>query len=640
MLDREGQLLRPFTVADGRWRLPVSLDAVDPQFIQMLLAFEDRRFFDHGGVDFWALGRAFFQLISQGRIVSGGSTLSMQVVRLLDGRSTRTPWGKLRQIALALALERRASKQEILQAYLHLAPYGGNLEGIRAAALAWFGKPPKRLTPAQAALLVALPQSPAARRPDRHPEAAKRARNRVLQRAWAQGLLDADRLAAARREALPDRRRPFPQLALQLSQRLHRIYPHRAQHRLTLKKDLQQRLEALAKEWAYAQGEQVSAAILVADLRNGEILASVGSAGLFQAQQRGGFLDMTRAVRSPGSTLKPLIYGLAFEQGLAHPESRIEDQPTGFGAYAPGNFDHRYQGTLSIRQALQASRNVPAVKLLHRLGPAALLLRLRRAGAQPKLSQPSPPGLAIGLGGIGLRLWDLVQMYGALGRGGRSFWLHETFDAVPPATNQRVLSERAAWYVTSILSGAETTGPIPPDAIAFKTGTSYGYRDAWCIGFDGRSVVGVWLGRPDGGSVPGLTGSEAAAPLLQAVFQRLDHRAPLPEPPPGVLLVDRAHLPAPLRRVEDGEIRREGPQIAFPPTGANLVFRKGEALVLRVRNGVPPFTWFANGQPIARVLYGQTAVWHPNSAGFATIAVIDGKGASNHVQVFLEPDSG
>jgi len=681
VLDRQGRLLRAFTVADGRWRLPVSLGEVDPLFIRLLLAWEDQRYYDHGGVDYLALARAAWQGVRQGRIVSGASTLSMQVARLLEGQPTRGLGAKVRQMALALALERRLDKAAILERYLHLAPYGGNLEGLRAASLAWFGKEPHRLTPAQAALLVALPQSPEARRPDRDPEAARRARDRVLARAQELGILDSETVAAARREPIPRVRRPFPLLAPHATQRARQTHPDLAVQRLTLDADLQARLEALGAERARALGDKLSLALLVADHQSGEVLAAVGSAGLLAAD-REGFIDMTRAVRSPGSTLKPLIYGLAFEAGIAHPESLIEDRPAGFGRYVPANFDRGYQGTLTLRRALQLSLNIPAVKLLEAVGPARLVARLKRAGAKPELPDLSPPGLAIGLGGVGLRLTDLVAIYGAIARGGRPLPLVEELPlaisrggaeavagadagaevgsgsaqglapallaagrlAPPPRASLGddslrlpVLDERAAWQVSDILAGVPAPAGASAAGLVFKTGTSYGYRDAWALGFDGRHVVGVWVGRPDGAPVPGLTGITAAAPLLIDAFARLGPRQPLPPPPPGVLRTTTARLPPPLRQVGE-PVAAAGPRIAFPPAGARLALgASGEVeLTLKVRDGQPPFTWFADGAPIAQEPYARASRWLPAGAGFVNLAVVDARGRADRVRVFLE----
>ena len=649
VVDRQGRLLRAFTVSDGRWRLPVTQAEVDPLFIRLLLAFEDRRFYRHGGIDYLALVRAVGQLVINGRVISGASTLTMQTVRLLHGQSSRGVVGKLRQMVQALALERRLDKAAILERYLHLAPYGGNLEGIRAASLAWFGQEPKRLTPAQAALLVALPQSPEARRPDRDPAAAQRARDRVLARALAAGILDAETVAAAQREPVPRQRLPFPLLAPHATQRARLAHPEWPVQRLTLAADLQARLEALAGERGRLLGEKLSMALLVADHRSGEILAAVGSPGLEEA--RDGFIDMTRVVRSPGSTLKPLIYGLAFETGIAHPESLVEDRPAGFGRYVPANFDRDYQGTVTLRRALQLSLNIPAVKLLGAVGPARLVARLRRAGARPELPDLSPPGLAIGLGGVGLRLTDLVAVYGAIARGGRPMPLVEELpltgdpSAFPYQASLRddslrlpILEERAAWQVADILAGVPPPEAASAAGLAFKTGTSYGYRDAWALGFDGRHVVGVWVGRPDGAPVPGLTGITAAAPLLVDVFARLGPRHPLPPPPPGVLhATTTASLPPPLRQVDE-PAATAAPRIAFPPAGARLALGAGldGELALKVRDGQPPFTWFANGAPIAHEPFARVTPWRPPGPGFVNLAVVDAQGRSGRVRVFVE----
>ena len=659
MLDRDGRLLRPFTVAGGRWRLPVSLDQVDQGYLAMLLAVEDRRFRTHVGVDPRALLRAAGQFLVNGHIVSGGSTLTMQVARLLEGESTRRLSGKLHQIRLALALERRLDKDAILTAYLTRAPYGSNLEGVRAAALAWFGKEPRRLSAAESALLVALPQAPESRRPDRDPAALRRARDRILERVHRLGVIDGIELAAALREPVPTRRRPFPMLAAHLTWRLHRAHPEPASQRLTIDAGLQKRLERLAVERAPALGAKVSLALLAVDHATGEVLASVGSADLFDDGRRG-YIDMTRAPRSPGSTLKPLIYGLAFEDGIAHPESLIEDRPSGFAGYVPTNFDREFQGTVSVRRALQLSLNIPAIQLLDAVGPERLAARLRRAGAQPLLPDRSPPGLAIGLGGVGLTLTDLVRLYAAIARGGAAVELKERLnetqtgkalgvpvDASASTRGPPVLDVRAAWSVASILAGAPTPLHTPTGGIAFKTGTSYGYRDAWAIGFDGRHVIGVWTGRPDGAPVPGLVGLEAAAPILFDAFARLGPRVPLPSAPPGILTAaSSAALPPPLQRVRDprqasaSDATDSVLEIAYPPPDARidlgLTTGRHADLALKVRGGSPPFTWFANGAPIAREPFDRIARWTPDGPGFVIISLIDGRGVAARATVFLE----
>jgi penicillin-binding protein 1C len=644
VVDRNGVLLRPFAIADGRWRLPTALAEVDPLFVETLIAYEDRRFREHRGVDVRALFRAAWQLVRHGRPVSGASTLTMQVARLLSGDSTRSVGGKLQQILTALALERALSKDRILDLYLTLAPYGGNVEGIRAASLAYFGKEPRRLTPAEAALLVALPQAPEGRRPDRNPGAAEAARNRVLLRAVQAGVVTAEDVTAAQTEAVPTARRPFPMLAAHSAARLSAEAPGLPIRRLTIEAHLQGRLESLAAERAEALTDSVSVAILVADHRTGEILASVGSSGLFD-EAREGFVDMTRAVRSPGSTLKPLIYGLAFEQGAAHPETLIEDVPVDFAGYHPENFDREFHGTVTVRRALQLSLNVPAIQLLEAVGPARLVARMRRAGAAPILSDISPPGLAVGLGGVGVTLTDLVAIHAAIARGGLAVPL--SLDAEAPLAldaSAQVLEPRAAWYVASILAGAPGPDHVSPGTFAFKTGTSYGYRDAWAIGFDGRHVIGVWVGRPDGAPVPGLIGVDAAAPILMDAFARLGGTTPLGAAPPGILEASAASLPAPLRHFRSPNSPSVAaalpPEIAYPPQNVriDLGIRDGDAapLVLKVRSGTPPYTWFVDGAPVGTADFGSALSWEPAGPGFVDLMVIDARGGAATSTVYLE----
>lgn len=639
--DRAGALLTAYTVADGRWRLPVAVDAVDRGYLAQLAAFEDRRFHRHAGVDPLALLRAAGQSLAAGRVVSGGSTLSMQVARLLEEGPTGTLSGKLRQARVALALERRLDKDAILGLYLTLAPYGGNLEGLRAASLAWLGKEPRRLTPAEAALLVALPQSPETRRPDRAPESARAARDRVLVRSVAAGVLSAEEAAAARTEPVPTRRRAFPGLAPHLADALIAARPGAGTVATTLDAGLQSRMEALVAERARALGPGISGALLVADHRSGAILARVGAADRLDPG-RGGFVDMSRAVRSPGSTLKPLVYGLAFEAGLAHPETMLDDRPMRFGTWAPQNLDRAYLGPITARTALQASRNLPAVALLDAVGPAQLLARLRRAGVVAALPAGGTPGLAIALGGLGVTLEDLVRTYAGLANGGLAPPLHETPRA-PATVPGRLLEPTAAWYVADILRGT----PPPPNgttgSIAWKTGTSYGHRDAWVIGFDGAYVVGVWFGRPDGAAVPGALGVEAAAPALFDAFARLGAApVPLPPPPPGALTLATAALPAPLRsfHARGAAEVAGGPEIAFPPDGArvDLGLGRGEARTLAIRLGAgsPPFRWLVDGTPIAVDPFARQAEWRPDGSGFVDLAVIDASGRAARASVYLQ----
>lgn len=634
VVDRHGQLLRAYTVADGRWRMAVDLSAVDPRYIDMLVAFEDKRFWSHPGVDARAVLRAGWQAALNGRVISGGSTLTMQVARLLENSGTGQMAGKLRQARVALALERRLDKRQILQLYLHLAPFGGNLEGVRAASLSWFGKEPRRLTPAEAALLVALPQAPESRRPDRHPGAAGIARERVLARAHRDGVLTAEEASDARGEPVPTVRRPVPMLAPHLADRMRLLHPERPRHQLTLERGLQTALEVLAAEVVAGRGERLQIALVVADHRSGEVLASVGSAG-FQADARQGFVDMTQALRSPGSTLKPLVYALAFDEGLAHPETLIEDRPVSFGTYAPQNFDKRFRGTVRLRAALQQSLNIPVVLLTDAFGPARLIAAMEQAGMKPVLDG-TQPGLAVALGGLGVTLEDMVQLYATLARGGVALPLRHEIGVGEEGA--RVVSSVAAWQVSDILSGLPPPPGAPENRLAYKTGTSYGHRDTWAIGFDGAHVVGVWLGRADGTPVPGAFGADLAAPVLFRAFGRVAPAlAPLPAPPPATLLVSNAQLPQPLQRFRSRAAAftdANAPKIAFPPDGAEVELL-AQGMKVKVEGGTAPFTWLMDGAPLVTGLTDAEALLPLTARGFVTLSVIDAEGRSARIRLRL-----
>ena len=652
VVDREDRLLRAFTTPDGQWRIPLDPKDVDEHYLKMLFAFEDQRFYKHHGVDGQAVARAVLQFAKHRRLVSGGSTLTMQVARLLERKHERTAAGKLRQMVRALQIERALSKDEILRLYLRLAPFGGNLEGVRAATIAYFGKEPRHLSIGEAALLVALPQSPEVRRLDRNPEAARRARDRVLARAVAAGVISEAEAGKARSERVPLARIAFPKLAPHLTETEVAANPKAPVIKLTVDAKLQASLEKLATEQARLQGEKLSAAIVVADHATGEILAHVGSAG-YMDSARLGAVDMVTAVRSPGSTLKPFIYGLSFEAGLAHPATMIEDRPVRFGNYAPKNFDEGYHGTVSMREALSQSLNIPAVRVLARVGAGKLVGRFRRAGVTARFPDASEPTLAMALGGTGLTLHDMTQLYASLARGGDSIALTHRYDerfkvAAPTRVKQlvnarRLMSPLAAWYVSDILKDAPPPLNAKGGRFAYKTGTSYGYRDAWAIGYDGRHVIAVWVGRPDGTSVPGMMGRTAAAPILFDAFERVGRqRAPLPAAPKGALAMAAADLPAPLKNWRDpGDDAPNGPYleppvlIAFPPDRSEIETAdiSDEPLVLKADGGALPLTWLVDGAPIASDPHTRDVTWQPLAAGFAKLTVIDANGKVDRVSV-------
>ena len=641
VLDRDGRLLRAYATTEGRWRLPATAKDVDPRFLKLLFAYEDKRFYEHDGVDVLALGRAAFQLVTQGHIVSGGSTLTMQVARLLEPREHRSFDAKLRQITRALELEHALSKQQILALYLTLAPYGGNLEGIRAASLSYFGKEPRKLALAEAALLVALPQSPELRRPDRFPEIARAARDRVLDRAAAAGVVPRDEVVRAKQAPVPHERKPLPVLAPHAADQVVAAEPDKRMHRLTIDASLQKTLQDLARERAHALGPKISVAIIAVDNETGEVRARVGSADYFD-ERRAGQVDMTQALRSPGSTLKPFIYGLAFEDGLLHPETLIDDKPVRYGNYTPENFDLTFQGTVTVRRALQMSLNVPAIAVLNKVGVSRLSARLTQTGAALVLPKGEAPGLAMGLGGVGIKLSDLVMLYTGLARQGAALPLRERESAIIPSA-RRLLDPVAAWYVGNILIGAPPPDNAMPGRIAFKTGTSYGYRDAWAVGFDGRMTIGVWVGQADGAPVPGLYGRGSAAPILFDAFSRSGTApVPLARAPKGVVFASTNKLPPPLQRfAPDGAMgaTSEPPRIMFPPDGARIELAKGaapDAVALKISGGAAPLTVMVNGVPLPPQGNRRTVFFEPDGPGFVRLTVMDARGATDSVSVRLQ----
>ena len=642
VVDREDRLLRPFATADGRWRLPARAEEVDRRFIDMLIAYEDKRFRDHSGVDPWAVGRAARQFLSERRIVSGGSTLTMQVARLLEPRGERSMLAKLRQIVRAVEIERALTKEDILNLYLSLAPYGGNLEGVRAASLAYFGKEPRRLTLGEAALLVALPQSPEARRPDRSTDKARAARNRVLDRAVAAGVLHATDVERAKYEPVPSARAPMPMLAPHAAEDVVAEDKTKSNHRLTIDSVWQKSLEDMVRERARAMGPDISIAVLAVDSATGEVLAKIASSDYFD-KRRAGQVDMTQALRSPGSTLKPFIYGIGFEDGFIHPETLIDDRPVRYGGYAPENFDQTFQGTVTIRKALQLSLNVPAVVVLDKVGASRLTARIAQAGAPLVLPKGEVPGLAMGLGGVGVKLTDLVKLYAGIARLGTTVPLRvRTGEA--EGHERRLMEPVAAWYVASALLGTPPPENAAGGRIAFKTGTSYGYRDAWSIGFDGKRTIGVWVGRADGAPVPGLVGRAAAAPILFEAFARLGKTlALLPQAPKATIFAATSKLPLPLQRFRPGGLPSETDRplrIMYPPNGARLELAaaggKFDPMALKVAGGTQPLTVLVNGAPVTTTTDKRTLFYSPDGPGFMRLTVMDARGAADSVVVRVQ----
>ena len=655
VVDRGGAPLKVFESGAGTWRLPTTVGEVAPLYLDLLLAYEDRRFYRHWGVDPRALARAVVQSLAAGRVISGASSLSMQVARLLEPHRRSLP-GKLREMVRALQLEARYDKRTILGMYLTLAPFGGPVEGLSAAAWAWFGTRSGALTPAEAALLVALPQAPGRLRPDRRPQAAAVARAKVLARGVAAGVIEARLAAEAANEPVPTVIRSFPDLAPHLAEALRAGHPGAATVTSSLDGGLQRQVEALVGRERQGLVEHGGLAILVVDNHDRRVLAAVGAPDRHD-DSRNGWIDMTRAARSPGSALKPFIYGLGFDDRVIHPGTVIADVSTRFGDYAPANFDRSFHGELTIREALQQSLNVPAVLVLDRVGPVRFAERLRSVGVTlhfpPGLTEP---GLPLALGGVSITLWDLTTLYVALARGGQVAPL--VAEAVPPGGLRvtapvALMSPEAAAQVRHILEGT----PPPPGevplgeisrrpSIALKTGTSYGFRDAWAFGVGSRHTVGVWVGRPDGTPSPDRYGRNTAAPLLYRVFDLLDEGDGRDAGPGGGRLPGAP--PALLRRIEAGDPERRPLTLADPerlrlvfPTEGIVLDPDEDAdgnpapLILSASGGRRPLTWLVNGRPLAVTGNRRDVPWRPDGPGFVRVTVIDadGRNASAEFEV-------
>lgn len=638
--DRNGRPLRAFPTTTGGWRFEAHLDEIDPAFIEALLRVEDKRFYSHHGTDWLGLGRALIDSAKAGRIVSGGSTLTMQTARLLEPRP-RTVRSKLIEIGRANQIERRLSKDEILSLYLTLTPYGGNLEGVRAASWSYFGHEADRLSDDEIALLIALPQSPEVRRPDRRPEQARKARDWVATKLERYGVFSASDVMEIASVNVPTRRKDFPMRAWHGADKALTSGAY-GDVKSTLDAALQAEVEAIALRVAEDAGPEVQVAALVVHTPTRAVRAIAGSA---TRERPGGWLDLTAQARSPGSTLKPFIYAMAFDDGAAAPDTRMSDLPTNFSSYRPENFDRMFRGDVRVSEALQHSLNIPAVMMLERVGPERFTARLAGAGATPRIGgrAGARPGLAIALGGVGMTARDLAVLYGALGDGGMAkplVWRADDEENSREATGHRFISAESAEDIMDILKNApmpsgRMPGRLTKDApqIAFKTGTSYGYRDAWAAGVSGSHVIIVWVGRADGAPRPGVTGRGGALPVLFEIADRASRH----------LRDDgeaRDRLTTSRRPLSQHALRSfnttEPPEILFPPRDAELwagqVNGKASRPFVLSGRGEGELSWYIDGRPAERDAAG-ASVWLPDQAGFYLISAVDEAGRSSRTRV-------
>ena len=624
--DRNGHWLAGFTVGDGTWRIKSDLDDIDPRFVKALIAIEDKRFYFHSGVDLPAIIRAMRTWKNLGEPASGASTLTMQLVRQFEPRE-RNLKSKFIETFRAMQLELFMSKTEILESYLTRVSYGGNLEGVTAASLAYFGKPPHYLTDAEIALLISLPQAPEARRPDLRPKTARGGRNYILGKLVERGLLTEKRASEARDVKIKAMRHDIPEMAWITAYGLSK---QGTSVKTTLDRQLQQRIEKLTSNFVTPLHETVNTAVTIVHNPTREVRAHIASA---DRRRPGGWIDMTDRARSPGSTLKPFIYALAIDDGVASTGSYVQDAPTRFGSYQPENFNRRYYGDVRIFEALRHSLNVPAVALLDHVGGQRFEMALEDAGADITHlgGGAESAGLALALGGAGLSVNDLALLYAALADGGRALPLKWTSnDNVSQAQKAyQLVSERAAQDITQVLRQSPTpSGRVPAwlvknaPPIAYKTGTSYGFRDAWAAGYTDEWTIIVWVGRPDGGPRTGKTGRLAAAPLLFDLFAQLPHQ--------GQYEPYRKDRDAPAGLTKVSNVTDLGPQILFPPDGAEILAtgfgQEARGFHLAARSTAGQTKFYVDGQALKPQKQSLKVIWYPKTAGFYRVSAVDEKG--------------
>ncbi len=536
---RDGSMLHAFLSRDDKWRMYAELNEITPTLRDAILFKEDKYFYYHPGFNPVAMLRAATRNLLTGRRTSGASTITMQTVRLLEPRN-RTYASKFIELFRAVQLEFHYSKDEILQLYLNLLPYGGNIEGLKSASLLYFGKLPVLLSLAELTTLTIIPNRPSSLRLGVHNERVRQERDRWLTRFRQANLFDERTIQDAKNEPLEAYRREAPQRAPHLAYRLRAENPGIPIVHATLNPTMQATAEQLVERYAnrIRAFNIHNAAVLIVDNRSREVVAYVGSAN-FADSFDGGQVDGIRAVRSPGSALKPILYGLAFDAGVITPKTKLTDVPTNFGGYEPDNYDRRFNGPVTAEFALANSLNIPAVALLKEMGTSTLVTTLQKARFLAIKRQAKELGLSMILGGCGVTLEEMTRLYTGLANGGEWKMLNFILPAGLPTNVPKqpdgvsLLSPEAAYLVTHTLT--QITRPDLPNnfdnsyhlpRIAWKTGTSYGRRDAWSIGYNQRYTIGVWVGNFSGIGVPELSGANTATPLLFQLFNVLDYNSP------------------------------------------------------------------------------------------------------------------
>lgn len=619
-------LAHVFLTPDEKFRILTQPNQVPSLYIQTLLAREDSQFYQHFGVNPFSVLRALYQNLRFQTIISGGSTLTMQTARLLEPRK-RTFFSKVIESFRALQLEWHFTKQEILSIYLTLAPFGSNIEGVSAAAYAYFNKTPQTLATPEIALLVAMVQSPNRLRSDLYPIKAKLARNRILDLMKSKALINQQEHDLHIHAPLPTVIQRFPREIPHLAWRLKQQYPKQQEIHVSIDLRLQKQIELLLAQYELFLPTDANAAILVLDHLQNKPIVYIGSTH-FMNRTNHGFIDYIRAYRSPGSTLKPFIYGIGFDSGLIQPDSFVLDIRRRFGSYYPHNFDRDIHGMVQVNEALALSLNIPAVSLLNEIGVVRFISFLKSADIHPKYPQSGEPGLSSALGGLGMTLEQLVLLYSGLGHQGmiRPFFYVESMKT---DKESYLMSSRAAQSLKEILTVETSQGR----SIAIKTGTSYGHRDVLAIGVDKQYVIGIWAGLANNAPMRGETGASTAVPLLLKVHQLLPKNklktVAIPSLPEALMLKKN-------RSSAESAISSAGKlALLFPVDNSVLHFDNQKAIPCYLQGGVKPYTWLIDGQPVSIQSWQQKYFWQAKNPGFYRISVIDAVGETMSVKIEL-----
>jgi penicillin-binding protein 1C len=547
ILSEEGKVLNVFLSKDDKWRMKTELAEITAELEKAFIEKEDRYFYYHLGINPLAIVRAVFNNIIKAKKTSGASTITMQVARLLAPKE-RTYWNKMTEMFRAVQLEIMFSKKEILALYLNLVPYGGNVEGIKSASLLYFNRLPDKLSLAQITALAIIPNRPTSLALGRHNDVIEKERNKWLNRFKENKVFDNQQIEDALLEPIEAKRLDAPTLAPHFAGYLHQQMPTVDIVKTTIKADIQNKVEDITYSYTRKlKGFNIhNAAVIVLDNKTRNIIAYLGSPD-FADHEHSGQVDNARAYRSPGSALKPLIYGLAFDEGVVTTKSVINDLPVDFSGYAPENYNRTFNGSVSVEVALANSLNIPAVKLLDQIGVKNFIQLLKKAQFQEIIKKDKNLGLSIALGGCGVSLFEMSALYCAFANQG----VYEELKMVSADTNnrenirhfpegaqanaaKRLISSASAYMLTEILTQVERP-EMPSDyehnphipKIAWKTGTSYGRRDAWSIGYNSKYTVAVWIGNASGVGSPELVGAGVATPLLFKLFNVIDYNAPL-----------------------------------------------------------------------------------------------------------------